>query len=51
MIAADSNVLVYAHREDSPWHDTAYVRIVFLNRLEVSPLQPVRLRLILQVVF
>jgi len=30
MIAVDSNVLVYAHREDSPWHDTAYSRIVEL---------------------
>ena len=24
MIAVDSNVLVYAHREDSAWHDPAY---------------------------
>jgi len=24
MIAVDTNVLVYAHREDSPWHDAAY---------------------------
>jgi toxin-antitoxin system PIN domain toxin len=24
MIAVDSNLLVYAHREDSPWHDAAY---------------------------
>lgn len=24
MIALDTNVLVYAHREDSPWHDKAY---------------------------
>ncbi len=24
MIAVDSNVLIYAHREDSPWHDVAY---------------------------
>ncbi len=23
MIAVDSNILVYAHREDSPWHDAA----------------------------
>ncbi|MBM4277770.1 MAG: type II toxin-antitoxin system VapC family toxin [Deltaproteobacteria bacterium] len=30
MIAVDSNLLVYAHREDSPWHDTAYARIVEL---------------------
>lgn len=27
MIAIDSNILVYAHREDSPWHDVAYARI------------------------
>jgi uncharacterized protein len=27
VIAVDTNVLVYAHREDSPWHDAAYVRI------------------------
>jgi uncharacterized protein len=30
MIALDSNFLVYAHREDSPWHDLAYSRIVEL---------------------
>lgn len=30
MIAVDSNLLVYAHREDSPWHDSAYARIVEL---------------------
>ncbi len=30
MIAVDSNLLVYAHREDSPWHDVAYARIVGL---------------------
>ena len=24
MIAVDTNILVYAHREDSPWHDAAY---------------------------
>ncbi len=24
MIAVDTNVLVYAHREDSAWHDAAY---------------------------
>ncbi|MGH7233709.1 MAG: type II toxin-antitoxin system VapC family toxin [Nitrospiraceae bacterium] len=30
MIAVDSNVLVYAHREDSPWHDAAYTRILQL---------------------
>jgi len=30
MIAVDSNLLVYAHREDSPWHDVAYARMVEL---------------------
>jgi len=24
MIAVDSNILVYAHREDSPWHASSY---------------------------
>jgi toxin-antitoxin system PIN domain toxin len=24
MIAVDSNLLIYAHREDSPWHEAAY---------------------------
>lgn len=24
MIAVDTNLLVYAHREDSPWHQVAY---------------------------
>ena len=27
MIAVDTNILVYAHREDAPWHDTAYAKI------------------------
>ncbi len=30
MIALDSNLLVYAHREDSVWHERAYARIVEL---------------------
>lgn len=30
MIAVDKNILVYGHREDSPWHDTAYQRIAQL---------------------
>jgi toxin-antitoxin system PIN domain toxin len=30
MIAVDSNVLVYAHREDSPWHTPAYDHLVGL---------------------
>lgn len=27
MIAVDSNLLIYAHREDSPWHDAAAGRL------------------------
>ena len=27
MIAVDTNLLVYAHREDSPWHEAAHTRI------------------------
>ena len=27
MIAVDTNLLVYAHREDSPWHEVAYRRL------------------------
>ena len=30
MIAVDTNLLVYGHREDSPWHDAAYKRIAEL---------------------
>jgi len=30
MIAVDSNILVYAHREDSPWHSAAYACLVEL---------------------
>ncbi len=30
MIGVDTNVFVYAHREDSPWHDQAYARIAEL---------------------
>ena len=30
MIAVDSNLLVYAHREDSPWHEAAYARLAGL---------------------
>lgn len=30
MIAVDSNLLVYAHREDSPWHEAAYPRLAGL---------------------
>lgn len=30
MIAVDTNLLVYAHREESPWHEAAYRRIAEL---------------------
>jgi toxin-antitoxin system PIN domain toxin len=30
VIAVDTNVLVYAHREESPWHERAYAAIVEL---------------------
>jgi toxin-antitoxin system PIN domain toxin len=30
MIAVDTNILVYAHREDAPWHDRAYAAMVEL---------------------
>jgi len=30
MIAVDSNLLVYAHREDTPWHSAAYACLVRL---------------------
>jgi hypothetical protein len=30
VIAIDTNLLVYAHREDSPWHNTAYACITEL---------------------
>lgn len=30
MIAVDTNLLVYAHREDSPWHEVAYSRVAAL---------------------
>jgi toxin-antitoxin system PIN domain toxin len=30
MIAVDSNILIYAHREDAQWHDAAYACIAEL---------------------
>ncbi|MDR4493617.1 MAG: type II toxin-antitoxin system VapC family toxin [Nitrospirales bacterium] len=30
MIAVDTNILVYAHREDSPWHEAAYLKVAGL---------------------
>ena len=31
MIAVDTNLLVYAHREDSEWHESAYRSLVDLS--------------------
>ena len=30
MIAVDTNILVFAHREDSPWHPAAYKKVTDL---------------------
>jgi hypothetical protein len=30
LIAVDSNILVYAHREDAPWHDAAFACVAQL---------------------
>jgi hypothetical protein len=30
MIAVDTNILVYAHREESPWHESAYAQVAAL---------------------
>ena len=30
MIAVDTNILVYAHRRDSNWHQSAFVRVSYL---------------------
>jgi toxin-antitoxin system PIN domain toxin len=30
VIAVDTNLLVFAHREDSPWHEAAYARLAEL---------------------
>lgn len=30
MIAVDTNILVYAHREDSEWHEAAFTRLAEL---------------------
>lgn len=35
MIAVDSNLLVYAHREDAEWHDSAYACIAQLAEGQV----------------
>ena len=36
MIALDTNLLVYAHREDSPWHTKAYQKVVELAEGRLS---------------
>ncbi len=36
MIATDTNILVYAHRADSEWHESARSRIEWLARGRVS---------------
>ena len=30
MVAVDTNILVYAHREDAEWHAAAHARLVNL---------------------
>ncbi len=30
MVAVDTNILVYAHRQDSPWHEAAYKELTKL---------------------
>jgi hypothetical protein len=30
VIALDTNILVYAHREDAPWHEAAFARLTEL---------------------
>ena len=36
MIAVDTNLLVYAHREDSPGHDAAYAKIAEADKRGVG---------------
>lgn len=36
MIAVDTNILVYAHREDSPWHEPALDRLIELAKSGAS---------------
>jgi hypothetical protein len=36
MIAIDTNILVYAHREDSPWHEVAFARLAALAESRVA---------------
>jgi hypothetical protein len=36
VIAVDTNILVYAHREDSPWHEPAVTRVAALAESRAS---------------
>jgi toxin-antitoxin system PIN domain toxin len=36
MIAVDTNILVFAHREDAHWHETAFARITELAQGKAS---------------
>lgn len=36
MIAVDTNILVFAHREDAQWHETAFARITELVQGKAS---------------
>ena len=36
MIAVDTNILVYAHREDSPWHEAAPALPASAHRVEIG---------------
>jgi len=36
MIGLDTNMLVYAHRDDSPWHDSAYAKVAELAEGRLS---------------
>jgi toxin-antitoxin system PIN domain toxin len=36
MIVIDTNILVYAHRADSPWHKAAYKHVQYLAQGNIS---------------
>jgi hypothetical protein len=42
MIAVDTNLLVYAHREDSPWHEAAAA--IMTRRAEVGRFPDLKIR-------
>ncbi|MGH8512011.1 MAG: hypothetical protein ACREU8_11700 [Gammaproteobacteria bacterium] len=44
MIGVDTNILVYAHREDSEWHEPAYARIARLAEGTIDLGAPLALR-------